>query len=274
MGIADMVVAEITRSTTVANEIAAKISANTTDEGKLVHEHRVATDSTDEQVVAFQEWFEKANALIETKVAEINAYIKANLLQTSSEPVDLDALREQYKAAVVEAKTGAKFLATLSDAPADYTPPAITSLRGGTVGSGNATGQKRPRVERIWIDGNVVESEATNKAGETRTVSNFTLAAAALSKVSGAKVEVKDLQAAAFSAAGTDDLNSLNGEVFEFSHSSGDKNYAVKVQPKIPPVATVADNTATGKDAPAGSVENPTPGSATETATETATKSE
>ena len=66
------------------------------------------------------------------------------------------------------------------------------------------------------------------------TVTNFTVLSHALKSAFDTKVEVKDLQAAAFEAAGTDDLNTLDGKVIEFAYTVGETNVFVKVQPKSP----------------------------------------
>lgn len=225
--ILDMVLATATEQTNKANEIADKILAATTDRTKRVHEIRTDENTQDEKVKAFQEWFDKANAKIEEQVAAIEEYIKTTLLASVDES-EVETLREQYK----ELKTGVSTALNFAKTVPGYSEealanvPDLKSLRGGTSGAG--TGGKRPRVERMSFSTN---SEGpwteVDKDGKT----NFTLMAQRLSKESGTKVEVKDLQSAAFEAAGTDDLSTLNGRVFSFAYSAGDKNYFVKVQP-------------------------------------------
>ena len=230
--ILNMVTATLTSATEQANGVADKILAATTDRTKVVHEIRTNTETTDETVRKFQQWYEQANAKIEEQVAAIDEYIKANLVQ--SEDVDVDALKEQYKTLKEQVTAARKFAETVPGFSADALAnvPELKSLRGGTSGGG--TGGKRPRVERLSFSQN---SEGpwteVDKDGKT----NFTLMAQRLSKEIGSKVEVKDLQAAAFESAGTDDLSSLDGKVFTFAHSVGEgdkaKTYFVKVQPAV-----------------------------------------
>lgn len=232
--ILDMVVATLTDATNKANEKAEKILAATTDRTKMVHEIRTAEDSTDEKIKAFQDWYEKANAKIEEQVAAIDEYIKAEKLGDTLDEAALNALREQYKELKVQVTSAVNFAKTVPGFSEETLAkvPELKSLRGGTSGAG--TGGKRPRVERISFGTN---SEGpwteVDKDGKT----NFTLLAQRLSKEASTKVEVKDLQAAAFEAAGTDDLSSLDGKVFTFAHSIGEgdkaKNYFVKVQPAV-----------------------------------------
>lgn len=231
--ILNMVVATLTDATNKANAVADKILAATTDRTKRVHELRTDENTTDPKIKAFQEWYEQANAKIEEQVAAIDEYIKSQHLSEISED-EVNALREEYKTlktSVVSAQNFAKTVPGFTeDALKDV--PDLKSLRGGTSGGG--TGGKRPRVERLSFSTN---SEGpwteVDKDGKT----NFTLLAQRLSKEVGSKVEVKDLQAAAFDAAKTDDLSSLNGTVFTFAHRVGEgdksKTYFVKVQPQV-----------------------------------------
>jgi hypothetical protein len=232
--ILDMVVATLTDATAKANKVADEILAATTDRTKMVHEIRTAEDTDDEKIKAFQQWYEAANAKIEEQVAAIDEYIKAEKLGTSLDEAALNAKREEYKGLKTQVTSAVNFAKTVPGFTEETLKavPELKSLRGGTSGGG--TGGKRPRVERISFaasaDGPWTE---VDKDGKT----NFTLLAQRLSKDSGTKVEVKDLQAAAFEAAGTDDLSSLEGKVFTFSHSVGTgdkaKNVFVKVQPAV-----------------------------------------
>lgn len=229
-----MVVATLTDATQKANKVAEEILAATTDRTKMVHEIRTAENSDDEKIAAFQKWYEAANAKIEEQVAAIDEYIKSEKLGASLDETALNAKREQYKELKTQVTSAVNFAKTVPGFTEETLKevPELKSLRGGTSGGG--TGGKRPRVERISFSQN---SEGpwteVDKDGKT----NFTLLAQRLSKDVGSKVEVKDLQAAAFEAAGTDDLSSLDGKVFTFAHSVGEgdkaKNYFVKVQPAV-----------------------------------------
>jgi hypothetical protein len=244
-----MVQQTVAAQTEQANAIVQQITAATQDSGKLVHDVRTDESATDENVKAFQEWYEKANAAIEAKVAEINAYIKANLLPESGANVDVDALKEEYKTLRQSIKTATAFVATLPGYSADdFKVPELKNLRGGTSGT-TGSGGKRPRLESIWVNGKLIEKVTQDKQGNDVHTSNFTLAAAEISKAAKSKVEVKDLQAAAFEAAGTDDLSTLAGTVFEFSFSAGEgenaQNFDVTVQPKNPEAAADTAEAAT-----------------------------
>lgn len=232
-----MVIQSLTDITTKANDAATKIAAATTDRTKMVHDYLTADEPADEKIREFQEWEEKALAQIEKAREAAAEHVTATYLQTVDASA-VDALKETYKTLADKAKTARKyFLNNIPDATEDDLKdvPALKTLRGGTSGGG---GGKRPRFNSIsyrigasgeWVE---VSAQAKNAKGEDVTVTNMTVLAKALKEATGTKVEVKDLQAAAFDAAGTDDLSSLNGKVVEFAHSVGDKNVFVKAQPK------------------------------------------
>lgn len=226
----------ISQQTDQANALVAQINAAKADNPnglvhQIVFEDMTVTDTT---VLAFREWVEKLDALRLAKVDEISEYAKGNLMPETGD-FDADAAAEKYKALRTLIRNGQDFIKGVPgyDAEAFASVPNLASLRGGTVSSGGTTDQRRPRVDSIWVDGVLTEAKVVAKDKSERMVSNFTIAAAYISKASGSKVEVKDLQASAFAGAGTDDLKSLNGRVFEFSFSSGEKNYAVKVLPTV-----------------------------------------
>jgi hypothetical protein len=219
-----------------ANSLVRTINANTTDKGKLVHDIRTDESVSDETVKAFQDWFAKAEAEIERRVTAVDEYIKANLLPATEE-VDVDALKAQHKTLKDSIKAALTFVQTVPGYKAEeFNVPDLANLRGGTS-AGTGTGGKRPRLNRIWVNGDLIfKTVKDSKTQEDVDVSNFTLAAAAIGKLAKTKVEVKDLQQAAFGAAGTDDLSTLNGRVFEYNFEAGEGdnrvNVAVKVEPK------------------------------------------
>lgn len=234
-----LVKATLTEATNNANALADKIGAATTDRSKRVHE--ILSDSTteDENVKKFQEWEEKLLASLEEQREKVAAYVTEKYLTEVSEE-EVTALKEQYKAAKEQVVTARKFAATIPGFTDETLKdvPELKNLRGGSTGSGS--GGKRTRVERIGIstdDGktytDIHETVKDAKTGEDVDKANFTIAAKWLSKDAKSKVEVKDLQAAAFEAAKTDDLSSLNGKIFDFAYSVGDKRYFVKVQPAV-----------------------------------------
>lgn len=211
---------------TKANAIAEKYAASNTDEKKLVHEIREDGDASDENVQKFRAYKEQVLAALESATAKINAYITENLLPTR-ENIDPEVVKEEHKAAKKAATTALEYLeqnaGDLIDAlREEYNVGDLKNLRGGSTSGGTGTGGKRPRVTDIWIDG-----ESIQKDGKA----NFTMLANALKKISKTDVAVKDLQGAAFTAAKTEDLKSLDGEIFEFSFSAGDRNYMIRVQP-------------------------------------------
>lgn len=254
--ILDMVTATLTAATNAANEKAEKISAATTDRSKRVHELRTDENTEDAQIKAFQTWYEQANQKIEEEVSKVDEYIKGKYLTEVNEE-ELTALKEEYKELKAKVSAARKFAET---AVPGYTPetfkdvPELKSLRGGTSGGG--TGGKRPRVERMswakssegpWTE---ISAKGKNSKGEEVEKTNFTLAAQRLSTEAKTKVEVKDLQSAAFEAAGTDDLKTLNGRVFDFAYTVGDATYWLRVQPTATEESTEEESTEGETNAP------------------------
>lgn len=231
-----MVVASIGEQTVKANELASQISAATTDRTKVVHDYLNSDEPADETIAKFQAWREETLAAIEAQEAKAREYVAATYLKDIDESA-VDGLKAQYKEIVDAVKAARKFVTTLPGVTEDALKdvPELKTLRGGTA---KGSGGKRPRLNSVsyrtstkdnWTE---VSAQRDNAKGETVTVTNFTILAGALKEKFGTKVEVKDLQAAAFEAAGTDDLSTLNGNVFEFAVSVGEQNVFVKVQPK------------------------------------------
>lgn len=232
-----MVVQALSDQTAKANDLSDRISAATTDRSKAIHDTLTADNPTDEKIKAFQEFIEKANAEIERQTKAAEAYVES--LIPGADEATVDALKTEYRALVDSVKAARKFALTIPGATEDSLKdvPALKNLRGSTAGKGG-TGGKRPRLvateyrtstSEPWVAASATRED---KEGNTVTVTSFTVLAAALSKAYNAKVEVKDLQTAAFEAAGTDDLNTLEGKPFEFATSVGDKTVFVKVAPK------------------------------------------
>lgn len=236
-----MVVKTYSDAVTTANALAERIAAASKDSKALVHELRNDPNTTDPEIKAHQEWLEKAQARIEEKIAEMDAKILESLKDRQTE--DVDALKAEYATAKTNATTAHKFAATIPGVSEDEIKealkdvPELKSLRGGSTGGG--TGSKRPRLERVSFstdNGNtyteITEDVKNAKTGEVETKVNFTIVARRLAKDLGSKVEVKDLQTAAFEAAKTDDLSATNGKPFEFAYSVGEKNVFLRVQAK------------------------------------------
>lgn len=249
-----VVLATLKENAETANRLADSVSANTVDKGKLVFELRNDENSEHEQIRAYQAFKEDLDNRIEAATRKIDEWITQNLVQTQSEGVDVDALKAEFKEARKQYATTLAFFsqavgddekvkALLSEAEV----PEVKNLRGGTSSAG-ASGIKRPRVERIWVNGSEVRGskEVTRKDGSKETVdyTNFTLAAQTLAGLTkpAAKVSPKDLHEAAFAAAKTDDLNSLNGQPVDFDFTVKNSEGAtvlakVRVQPKDPNAA-------------------------------------
>lgn len=232
---------QVTLQIQEANALVTKINGATTDKGKLVHDIRNDESVTDEKVRAFQEWHEKASAAINAKVAEIDEYIKANLLP-KSEDVDVDALKAQHKTLKDGVKAALTFVQTVPGFNAEeFKVPDLANLRGGTS-AGTGQGGKRPRLNKIWVNDTLIEKASKNAKNEDVMVSNFTLAAAAIGKLAKTKVETKDLQRAAFEAAGTDDLSTVGGKVFEFYFEAGTGDDRVNVKVAVEPKGDTDDS--------------------------------
>lgn len=236
----DAIIASIVDLIQQANASVARIGSATTDLTKNIHEYLTDPNTSDEKIAAFQKWEEDLLAKYEAAKAQAYEHAKAQVEKNRTDsPVDVDAEKVTYKTLAGKAKTAISFyvdtLPGTSESDLEGIP-ALKTLRGGTASGGS--GSKRPRVQRISVRNSpsenwtAVEKAGKNAKGEDVVTTNFTVLAQHLSKDGGAKVEPKDLQAAAFEAAGTDDLNSLEGKVFEFAYTVGEKNYFVQVQPK------------------------------------------
>jgi hypothetical protein len=237
----DVVTTTMTEATNQANAVATRIGAATTDRTKMVHDVLNDDSVTDEKVVKFREWREKALQAIEAAENEAREYVTANLLP-GTEEVDVPTLTAEYKELASAVRAARTLLDKLPGVSAEdikaalANVPDLKTLRGSTAGKGS--GGKRPRVQRLSYRASTNDpwtealSTRKDKDGNEVAFTNFTVLAQALTKVYDTKVEVKDLQTAAFEAAGTDDLNSLDGKVFEFAISVGDSTVFVQCQPK------------------------------------------
>lgn len=237
----DAIVASIVDTIEKANASAAKIGAATTDVSKLDNEAISDPNTTDEDLRKFQTWKEALLAKLEAETVKALAKAKANREATQGGEFDVEAEKVTHKALVAKAKQAREFyLNTLPGTSEDDLKgiPDVKNLRGGKS-SGGSSGGKRPRIERAsWKvsesdNWTAAEKDGKNAKGEDVTVTNFTVLAQALSSHFDTKVEPKDLHAAAFDAAGTDDLNTLNGRVFDFHYTNGDVSAFIQIQPKV-----------------------------------------
>lgn len=209
-----------------ANAIAEEVQKSRVNVGKVVHEIRKDENTTDEKVKKYQENMEKAAAQIEKWTQDIDAYIKENLVQASTMT---DEVYEAKKAEYAELKKGINAALKLAANLPGYSDetfkdlPALITLSGGT--SGAATGTKRPRLASLTIDGEEVFTLKETDEGKVKSFT-FTAAAAKLS-TKDHKVNPSDLSAAAFAAAGTDDLSTVNDVEFVYSVNGKDYNFVV-----------------------------------------------
>jgi len=242
-----LLVEQATEATNEANEVQSRILAATTDRTKAIHDMLTDEESTDETIKAHQAWIEQANAEIEKREKQAYEYAESKQPPQDEDAVKADqakhkALVEQVKSALAYAK---KIPGYTDEKVKDI--PALKNPRGKDSSAGS--GSKRPRLiaasYRVGTKGPWTEAtqEKTEKDGTKVNVTNFTVLALALKDALKAKVEVKELQAAAFAAAGTDDLSTLNGKPVEFAFTVNDQNVFIKVAPKQPeakPEETVA----------------------------------
>jgi uncharacterized protein YhaN len=217
--------------TNEANEIAADVQKSRVNVNKVVHEIRKDEATTDTKVKAYQERMAKAQEQIEKWTSEVDEYIKTNLVSASSMS---DEVYEAKKTKYAELKKSIKNTLSLAASLPGYSAelftdvPALQTLSGGTS-AGGSTGTKRPRLAEITVNGTptfTVKNEGKEDESKAYT---FTAAAAHISKDSGVKVQPSDLSAAAFAAAGSDDLSSVTS--VEFNYSAGDKEYALVAIP-------------------------------------------
>lgn len=214
-----------------ANAIAEEVRDSRVNVGKVVHEIRTDPETEIEWVKEFQEWLAKANAAIEAKTKAIDERIKAEKVKASEMS---DEVYEAKKAEYATLKKGATDAQKLAANLPGYDPavfadlPALLTLSGGT--SGAATGTKRPRLSNLTVNGEEVFVLKDVKDSDEKVKSyTFTAAAAHISKDSGVKVQPSDLSAAAFAAAGTDDLSTVND--VEFNYSANGKEYSITAVP-------------------------------------------
>jgi len=216
---------------TKANKIAEEIANSRVNVGKVVHEIRQDENTTDAEVKKYQEWYAKAEAAMEDRRKKIDEHIKTNLVKASEMS---DEVYEAKKAEYTELKKGAQSAQKLAALIPGFSPeifsdlPALQTLSGGTAGG--TTGTKRPRLSFLSVDGEeVFVTKKDEKEGTESKSYTFTNAAAFISKKAGTKVSPSDLSAAAFEAAKTDDLSTVND--VEYSYSVDGQSFMVKVIP-------------------------------------------
>lgn len=227
--------AEYETLATQANELFGKVQAAENVNATIAE---VRNSSEDETIVKFRDWLEKANARIIAETDKVDAYIKANLV--SQEPVDVEAVKASHKELVTKAKALRTVLTQFAGDNAIHGLPELKSLSGRAVSAGAGTGGKRPRLQTVKVGEKEIYSEKKEDDGTVTHVASFTVLAAWMSKDAKVKVEPKQLQEAAFAAAGTDDLSTLAGKPVTFAITVGE-GANLKTYPEITVIPKVAD---------------------------------
>lgn len=201
-----------------ANKAADEYKSLTADSEKRITDF--LNSSEDEQVVAWraqrdkvQAQIDAAQAKLEEQATKAHEYAESQVTAAEGDPAEV---KTRYVEARKTANDLRKALVLLTDEEtvnAAVESAGITeviSLRGTTT-KGAATGIRRPRISAAEVNG----EEVKNKDGKT----SFTILADHVTRKYG-KVSGDDLRNAAFTAAGTDDLNSLDeGTVVEFTYT-------------------------------------------------------
>lgn len=210
-----------------ANALGLKIQAATANQDDQVK--AVLDTSDDAKVVKFREAKAKVLEQIETLKAQVTnaeANIKEHartLLPSFDADFNVEEAKKEFAAKRKNANDARKALLmfvdeeTLNKVAQEHGIVEVVSVRGTGVAKGQ-TGIRRARLSSATHNGNVVE-----KDGKV----DFTL----LAKES--KVSADDLKAAAYKAAGTDDLNSLGGGAV-VNFTVGDNQFSVTISDKKP----------------------------------------
>lgn len=214
--IREMIVGQINE----ANVIADEVKKSRVDVNKLTHEMRDDVNTSDEVIKAFQAKIAKLDATREKLVTEVTEHIKTNLPKSEMSDEVFKVKSEKYAELRKGIKSTEKLAANIPGFSADVLKdvPALKTLTGATAGTG--TGVKRPRLSFLSMNNDevFVMKDGKDEAGNKTEVKSytFTLAAEKInSAVKGAKVKPSDLSAAAFEAAGGEDLS--NGVEFNYS---------------------------------------------------------
>lgn len=218
-----------------ANEVGAKIVAAKSDKGDAVKS--LLQTSDDPKIVKFREVKATIEEQIETLKAKIyngEAAIKEHaesLVTPVEEGFDLEAAMKEFlekrRAATATKNAILAFGITeeqLSEALKEKGVPTEIIRVGGKGGGskGGGTGVRRPRISAATLNG-----ESVWKKGAEGEKVDFTSLAAA------AKSDADTLKKAAFTAAETEDLNSLEaGTVVSFT--VGDDNFTVTISGEKP----------------------------------------
>ena len=215
----DALVSVVEESTTEANAIAERVGEANVNVAKSVKEARETSE--DEQIVAYREWEEKAQAAIEAKRTAINQYIlDSEIVKGSTLTEDeTNALHEEWKGLAAKAKGAAKMITQNAEMLNLTVPelPALLTFKGKAKasGSGNATGTRRLRFDRVEVNGETVKS-----------LSNVSQK---IKSATGVSVTATELQAALFESAGTDDISKINDHSFQWTETVDNQTHTFDV---------------------------------------------
>ena len=209
-------IAQYAEAAKAANAAADEYKSLTADNDKRITDF--INTSEDEKIAAFRAMRDKVTAQIEAAQAKLDEqakaareYAESQVALTEGDPAEV---REKYLAARTNANNLRKAFVLIAgeDAVNEMVEAngieEVISLKG-TATKGASTGIRRPRISAATVNGEAV----ANKDGKT----SFTVLADYVTRKFG-KVTGDDLRNAAFTAAGTDDLNSLDeGTNVEFN---------------------------------------------------------
>lgn len=230
MGVLEVMAGLVRSSHVEANVIVEEVQKTRVNVGKVVHEIRKDDTTEDKQVKAFQVWLEKASKAINDKTAEVDAYIKGNLVQGSSmSDKDFEAKKAEYKLLVSNIRDAERLAKSQPGYEAQWPEmskdtPALLSLSTGKEKSAvtGSTGTRRPRLVSISVNGKDLFTEKTDKKTNTTVrVATFSQAATHMTAESKVKVTASDLSAVAYAEVKSDNLADQTS--VEFIHTVTDK---------------------------------------------------
>ena len=210
----------VTGLITQANPLA-ELVANAGNVNALVHQYRDDAETEDEKVLAYRTAMDQVSVRILEWQKDVEAHIIAEGYVSTS-PVDVEAVTSEFNEFRKQIKAAVSMLKNLPGGEEVITHlPELKSLPGARTSA--SAGVARPRVSEVAVMA-VDESAFTalhgtgpkDKDGNATRVSNFSVLARYFTR-SDTPVSVSELHAAAFAAAGTEDLASLNGTPFEFA---------------------------------------------------------
>ena len=207
-----------------ANGLAAKLDAQS-NTAALVFE--VRENSDDPKLVAVREYINDLNEKVLAAQKEAEDYIRSAGL-VNVEDLDVPAVTTQYSAAADSASKLRSAVESIVGADATKEWPKLVIPAGSKKRSG-ATGVPKPRWQKITVGGVEVYSETTADGKTTRAVTLTALAQWMNEKLKAAKsterVDSGNLRDAVFTAAGTTDVSSRNGEPFSMAYSVGELTF-------------------------------------------------